>query len=189
MKTCPTRSWPPWLVAVLGLVLPVACRAAPPRDEVERRAAELLARMTIEEKVGQLQQLDGDPNTGAARDEHRTLARQGRLGALLNVRGAHNVNEIQQIAVEQSRLKIPLLLGFDVLNGYRTVFPIPLAEAASFDPATTTRAARVAAAEAAAAGVKWTFAPMVDITHDPRWGRIAEGAGEDPYLGAAMARG
>jgi beta-glucosidase len=169
-------------------VRPSAARPAPPGGDVERRIAELLARMTIEEKVGQLQQLDGDPNTGRPRDEHRDLVRRGLVGAFLNVRGARNVNEIQRIAVEQSRLKIPVLLGFDVIHGYRTVFPIPLGEASSWDPAAAERSARVAAAEASAAGVKWTFAPMVDIARDPRWGRIAEGAGEDPYLGSAMAR-
>ena len=92
------------------------------------------------------------------------------------------------MAVNQSRLKIPLLLGFDVIHGYRTIFPIPLGETSSWDPATVERPARVAAVEASAAGLKWTFAPMVDIARDPRWGRISEGAGEDPYLGSAMAR-
>jgi beta-glucosidase len=156
--------------------------------EAERRINDLLAKMTLQEKVGQLQQLDGDPNTGRVKDEHGDLIRRGLVGSFLNVRGARNVNEVQHMAVDQSRLKIPLLLGFDVIHGYRTIFPIPLGEASSWDPAAVERAARVAAVEASAAGLKWTFAPMVDIAHDPRWGRISEGSGEDPYLGSAMAR-
>ncbi len=143
--------------------------------------------MTVAEKLGQLQQLDGEAE-GAARPEHFDLARQGRLGSVLNVRGARRVNELQKAAVEGSRLNIPILFGFDVIHGYRTVFPIPLAEAASFDPAVAQRDAAVAADEASAAGVRWTFAPMVDIARDARWGRIAEGSGEDPYLGSALAR-
>jgi len=155
--------------------------------DVERTIDGLLARMTLEEKLGQLQQLDGEAQ-GSYRPEHLALARQGRLGSTLNVRGAVHVNELQRAAFEESRLRIPLIFGFDVIHGYRTVFPIPLGEAASWDPAAVERAASIAAAEARAAGVQWTFAPMVDIARDPRWGRIAEGAGEDPYLGSAMAR-
>lgn len=143
--------------------------------------------MTLEEKLGQLQQLDGEAN-GNYRPEHIDLVRRGLLGSTLNVRGARRTNELQRIAVEQSRLKIPLIFGFDVIHGYRTIFPVPLAEAASWDPQAAGRAAAVAAAETAAAGVRWTFAPMVDIARDPRWGRIVEGSGEDPYLGAEMAR-
>ena len=109
------------------------------------------------------------------RDEHLNLARKGSLGSTLNVRGARTVNELQRIAVEQSRLHIPLLFAFDVIHGYRTVFPIPIGEASSWDPDAVERAAAIAAAEARAAGVHWTFAPMVDIARDPRWGRIAEG--------------
>jgi beta-glucosidase len=143
--------------------------------------------MTLEEKLGQLQQLDGEAN-GNFRPEHLQLARQGLLGSTLNVRGAQRTNELQRTAVTESRLKIPLIFGFDVIHGYRTIFPIPLGEAASWDPAAVERAAGIAAAEARAAGVHWTFAPMVDIARDPRWGRIAEGSGEDPYLGSLMAR-
>jgi beta-glucosidase len=143
--------------------------------------------MTLAEKLGQLQMLDGEAN-GNFRPEHREMIRKGLLGSTLNVRGVARTNELQRIAVEESRLKIPALFAFDVIHGYRTVFPIPLGEAASFDPAAAERAAQIAAAEAAAAGVRWTFAPMVDIARDARWGRIAEGAGEDPYLGAAFAR-
>jgi beta-glucosidase len=165
---------------------PARARAAQ-GDEVERRVEALLARMTLEEKLGQLQQLGGD-NAGHANPDIYEIARAGRLGSTLGVRGARNTNDLQRAAVEGSRLKIPLIFGFDVIHGYRTIFPIPLGEAASFDPATAERSAYVAATEARAAGVHWTFAPMVDVARDARWGRIAEGAGEDPYLGSAMAR-
>jgi beta-glucosidase len=157
------------------------------QDNVERRIDALLARMTLEEKFGQLQQLDGDAD-GHYKAEQPELARKGLLGSTLNVRGARISNELQRITVEESRLKIPLLFGFDVIHGYRTIFPIPLGEAASWDPSAVERAAHVAATEARSAGVHWTFAPMVDIARDARWGRIAEGAGEDTYLGSAMAR-
>jgi beta-glucosidase len=182
-------------IAILTLAALVAGpaypQAAAPRraaaDPVEARVARLLRQMTLEEKIGQLQQLDGDVD-GRFRPEHLELARQGRLGSTLNVRGAANVNELQKAAVEGSRLGIPLLFGYDTIHGYRTIFPIPLGEAASFDAALAEETARVAAAESAAVGLKWTFAPMVDIARDPRWGRIAEGAGEDPYLGSVLAR-
>ncbi len=143
--------------------------------------------MTLEEKLGQLQILDGHAD-GRYRDEHVELVRKGLLGSTLNVRGARRSNELQRIAVEESRLKIPLIFGFDVIHGYRTIFPIPLGETASWEPASVERAAAVAAAESRASGVHWTFAPMVDVARDARWGRIAEGAGEDPYLGSVMAR-
>ncbi len=143
--------------------------------------------MTLAEKLGQLQQLDGEGN-GNFRPEHRELARKGLLGSTLNVRGAPRTNELQRIAVEGSRLKIPLLFGFDVIHGYRTIFPVPLGEASSWDPTVAEKSASIAAAEARAAGVHWTFAPMVDIARDARWGRIVEGSGEDPYLGSIMAR-
>ena len=153
----------------------------------EQRVETLLATMTLVEKLGQLQQLDGF-SEGGFRKEHLELARQGRLGSTLNVRGARVVNELQRAAVEGSRLGIPILFAFDVIHGYRTIFPVPLAEASAWDPDLAERTAAVAAAEAAAAGLKWTFAPMVDIARDPRWGRIVEGAGEDPFLGSAYAR-
>jgi beta-glucosidase len=157
------------------------------QSDIESKINQLLARMTLEEKIGQLQQLDGEAN-GNYRPEHLELARRGLLGSTLNVRGAARSNELQRAAVEQSRLKIPLIFGFDVIHGYRTIFPIPLGEASSWDPAAVERAAAVAAREARAAGVHWTFAPMLDIARDARWGRISEGAGEDPYLGAQMGR-
>lgn len=163
-----------------------AAQAGPGAD-LERRINALVARMTVEEKLGQLQQLDGHAD-GRFREEHVELARKGLLGSTLNVRGVRNTNELQRAALEGSRLKIPLIFGFDVIHGYRTIFPVPLAEASSWDPAAAERSAAVAARESRAAGVHWTFAPMVDVARDARWGRIVEGAGEDPYLGAAMAR-
>jgi beta-glucosidase len=183
---------------VVFSTLPASARAqrrrdAPPapqrarEDDTERKVNALLARMTLEEKLGQLQQLGGDVG-GHANPDLYDLARRGLLGSTLGVRGARNTNDLQRAAVEGSRLHIPLIFGFDVIHGYRTIFPIPLGEAASFDPSAAERAAAVAAAEARASGVHWTFAPMVDIARDARWGRIAEGAGEDPYLGMALAR-
>src|SRR5213082_3022681 len=171
-------------------VLPAAlilCAVRPlsaQRPAAEPQIDSLLARMTLEEKLGQLNQVsvDGQPNA-----EQLDLARKGLVGSFLNLAGADATHAAQHVAVTESRLHIPLILGLDVIHGYRTIFPIPLAEAASWDSEAVEAAAHVAAREAAAAGVNWTFAPMVDIARDPRWGRIAEGAGEDPYLGSAMA--
>ncbi|HKO95597.1 MAG TPA: beta-glucosidase BglX [Pyrinomonadaceae bacterium] len=173
------------LAAILSILLvPVG---SAPADTVEQRINSLLARMTLAEKLGQLQQLDGEAN-GNFRPEHLELVRKGLLGSTLNVRGVARTNQLQRVAMNESRLKIPLLFGFDVIHGYRTVFPIPLGEAATWDPATVERSAAIAAKESRASGVHWTFAPMVDIARDPRWGRIAEGSGEDPFLGSVMAR-
>ena len=176
----------PFFIVLLSLLLHVATPAQQQSD-IEKRIDALLAQMTLEEKLGQLQQLDGHAD-GKARPEHLEMVRKGLLGSTLNVRGAQQTNEFQKVAVEQSRLKIPLIFGFDVIHGYRTIFPVPLGEAASWDPAAVERAASIAALETRASGVHWTFAPMVDIARDPRWGRIVEGSGEDPFLGAAMAR-
>src|SRR6478672_4310793 len=151
---------------------------------LERKISALIAKMTLAEKLGQLQQLPGEGPVATA--EELEMARKGLLGSTLGVRGAKNTNDLQRAALE-SRLKIPILFGFDVIHGYRTIFPIPLAEAASWDPATAERAAAIAAAEARSVGLHWTFAPMVDIARDPRWGRIMEGSGEDPYLGSIFA--
>jgi beta-glucosidase len=155
--------------------------------DIERKINALLAKMTLAEKLGQLQQLDGDFPTGAGRPEHFEMVRKGILGSTLNVRGAKNVNELQRAALA-SRLKIPHLFAFDVIHGYRTIFPVPLGEAASFDPQAAELSASIAAKESRAAGVAWTFAPMVDIARDPRWGRIVEGAGEDTFLGIQFAK-
>lgn len=174
------------LLTVLGVFFLPTSQSQRPRD-VEERVNALLAQMTLEEKLGQLQQLDGEAN-GNFRPEHLDLIRKGLLGSTLNVRGAQRTNQLQRIAMTESRLKIPVLFGFDVIHGYRTIFPIPLAEAGSFDPSLAEHSAAVAAQEANNVGLRWTFAPMVDIARDPRWGRITEGAGEDPFLGAAFAR-
>jgi beta-glucosidase len=148
---------------------------------IEKRIDILLQQMTLEEKVGQLEQHDN------MNDQTAEQIKEGKIGALFNVLGADKTNALQHVAMEQSRLKIPILFGFDVIHGYRTIFPVPLASAGSFDPAMIEQSERVAAKEASAAGVKWVFAPMVDIARDPRWGRIVEGAGEDPYLGSMVA--
>ncbi len=159
----------------------------------EKKIDALLAQMTLEEKVGQLNQYSSPfdvtgppPSAGAQRVAYEQI-RGGLVGSMLNVTGADATRKAQQLAVENSRLKIPLIFGYDVIHGYKTVFPVPLGEAASWDPAAVERSARVAATEAAAAGIHWTFAPMVDIARDARWGRIMEGSGEDPFLGAQMA--
>jgi len=149
-----------------------------------RKIDSLLARMTLEEKLGQLNLLSFDDRSSPAQLD---LVRRGLVGGFLNLTGATATRDAQHVAVTESRLRIPLLLGYDVIHGYRTTFPIPLAEASTWDPAAAQAAAHVAAVEGAAAGVNWTFAPMVDIARDPRWGRIAEGSGEDPYLGSVMA--
>jgi beta-glucosidase len=176
------------IIALLLLTMPAPCAVESAQGtDIEKRITALVARMTIEEKLGQLQQLDGEAN-GNFRPEHLEMIRKGLLGSTLNVRGAARTNELQRVAMTESRLKIPLLFAFDVIHGYRTIFPVPLAEASSWDTQAAERSARIAAAEAAASGVRWTFAPMVDIARDARWGRIVEGSGEDPYLGAAMAR-
>ena len=177
------------LLLILSLFMPVARtlgQTASREAEVSKRAAALLAKMTLEEKIGQLNQIFYF--TQLMRPEMMEPAiREGKVGSLLFVTDPAIINRFQRVAVEQSRLKIPLLFGFDVIHGFRTVFPVPLAMASSWDPALVERAQTVAAREAHAAGVRWTFAPMVDIARDPRWGRIVEGAGEDPYLGAKMS--
>ena len=159
----------------------------------EKKIDALLARMTLDEKIGQLNQYSsGFDFTGPAPAGGKDLdlyeqVKRGQVGSLLNVIGAKATRKAQQVAVENSRLHIPLLFGLDVVHGYRTMFPVPLGESASWDLAAIEASARIAATEAAAAGVNWTFAPMVDICRDARWGRIMEGAGEDPYLGGLIA--
>src|SRR5436309_2149471 len=179
----------PALMAAVAMFLCATAHAQQPTSSrppspVDRLVDSLLARMTLEEKVGQLNLPSVDTRPSAAQME---MVRKGQVGGFLNVTGAAAARDAQRVAVTESRLHIPLLLGYDVIHGYRTIFPIPLAVAATWNPAAAESAAHVAAREAAAAGVNWTFAPMVDIARDPRWGRISEGAGEDPYLGSAMA--
>jgi beta-glucosidase len=173
----------PILVVVL---LSLAPRAhAQSKDPTES----LLARMTLEEKLGQLAQWSGGGiSTGptAAASSEQDI-RAGKVGSFLGIFGAETTRRLQTLAVEHSRLRIPLMFSFDVIHGMRTVYPVPLAEAASWNPDMARETARAAALEAAAHGIHWTYAPMVDITRDPRWGRVVEGAGEDPYLGAAFA--
>lgn len=156
---------------------------------IDQRVEELLKKMTLEEKIGQLNQYTNDANpTGplVVNPNKQNEIKSGLLGSMLNVNGAERTRKYQELAM-QSRLKIPLLFGLDVIHGYKTTFPIPLAEAASWDLQAIELGARIAAVEAAASGIHWTFAPMVDIGRDPRWGRVMEGAGEDTYLGSKIA--
>lgn len=149
----------------------------------------LLATLSLDDKLGQLTQVSGQgtPTGPAVRTGGEDEIRRGRVGSFLGVFGAAYTRQLQKVAVDESPHHIPLLFSFDVIHGFRTIFPVPLAEASSWDPALVSKAARVAADEATSAGIHWTFAPMVDIARDPRWGRIVEGAGEDPYLGAVLA--
>jgi len=156
----------------------------PPDDQaVHQRVDSLLKKMTLDEKIGQLSQLFDFARSKNIDDAVST----GRVGSLLFVTDPAEVNRLQHLAVDQTRLHIPLIFGFDVIHGFRTIFPVPIALAASWDPAAVTQAQTIAAKEARSVGIDWAFAPMLDIARDPRWGRIVEGAGEDPYLGSAMA--
>ena len=150
---------------------------------------ELMSKMTVQEKIGQLNLLpSGDIQTGVSENSSISDAiRQGRLGAILNLKGVDNIRKVQKMAVEESRLGIPIIFGMDVIHGYETIFPIPLALACSWDIPAIEQSARIAAKEATADGLCWTYSPMVDISIDPRWGRVAEGAGEDPFLGSRIA--
>lgn len=185
---------------LLLLALLVACQNADSSDQnsdldsnIERRVDSLLLLMTLEEKVGQMNQysatwdLTGPAPTGGDAEMKYTHIKNGWVGSMLNVVGSNATRKAQELAVKESRLGIPLLFGYDVIHGYKTMFPLPLAEAASWDLEAIEKSARIAAVEAASAGVHWTFAPMVDISRDARWGRVMEGAGEDPYLGALIA--
>lgn len=184
-KKCLQKS----LFFVLALVIgPLAlsqtpATAPPDNPAVRERANLLLKQMTLEEKIGQLSQLF-DFGKEKAIDE---AVSKGQLGSLLFVTDPAEINRLQHLAVEQTRLHIPLIFGFDVIHGFRTIFPVPIAMAASWDPSSATRAQTIAAKEARSVGINWAFAPMLDIARDPRWGRIVEGAGEDPYLGSVMA--
>jgi len=158
--------------------------------DIEKKIDQLLSKMTLEEKVGQMVQFSGNSAiTGPLKAVPRQLEdiKSGMVGSMLNVVGAENTRELQKLAVENSRMKIPMLFGLDVIHGYKTIFPIPLAEAASWDLEAIENSARIAAIEATSAGINWTFAPMVDIARDARWGRVMEGAGEDPYYGSLVA--
>ena len=170
---------------IFGVLMAVGC-AAPSGDEIDQRVEELLSQMTLEEKIGQMNQVSGGY-------QFSDMIREGGVGSILNIVDPVEINAVQRIAVEESRLGIPILVSRDVIHGFRTIFPIPLGMAATFDPAIVEQGARVAAIEATASGVRWTFSPMLDIARDSRWGRVAEGSGEDPYLdvqmGVAMVKG
>jgi beta-glucosidase len=173
------------LLATAGMA---AAQTAPlTSEEAHRRAEALLKQMTVEEKIGQMNQAAGIQIPGLSSEKPDEAIAKGQVGSVLWLFDVKELNRLQHLAVEKSRLHIPLIIGFDVIHGYRTVFPVPLAMASSWDPAVEQAAQHVAAQDARAAGIQWTFTPMVDIARDARWGRIVEGAGEDPYLGAAMA--
>ena len=179
------------LSAVAGILLlllgAVACdHPAKQKDKIENKIDQLLAKMTLDDKIGQMTQID--PGFAGSEEQLKKSVRDGRYGSILNLFGVEKVNEIQKIAVEESRLGIPLLIGRDVIHGYRTIFPIPLGMAASWDAEAIRKAFRISAIECSSQGIKWTFAPMIDITWDPRWGRIAEGCGEDPFLASALSK-
>lgn len=194
---CATSPLPPPVEGAATVAAPTAVPITPvepnwaKRDpEMDRFVADLIARMTLEEKIGQLTLLTSDwESTGPTmREGYRQDIAAGRVGAIFNAYTAQYTRELQRMAVEGTRLRIPLLFGYDVIHGHRTIFPISLGEAASWDMAAVETSARVSATEAAAEGLHWTFSPMVDISRDARWGRISEGAGEDVFLGSAIAK-
>jgi len=175
-----------FLLVLLFISLNGFCQS----KSIPQKVDSVLKMMTLEEKVGQMNQYNGDwEATGPITPDgdKQNQIRKGQLGSMLNIVGVEHTRQLQEMAM-QSRLKIPLLFGQDVIHGLKTCFPIPLAEAASWDIDAIRQSARIAATEAAASGVHWTFAPMVDIARDPRWGRVMEGAGEDPYLGSLIAK-
>lgn len=157
---------------------------------LNKKVDALLAKMTLEEKVGQLVQFSSGAPTGpgTGREGYDAMIAAGQVGSLLNVSDPKKANAFQHIAMDKSRLHIPLMYGLDVIHGYKTIFPVPLGLASSFDPVLIQATARMAAQEASVDGIRWVFSPMVDIARDARWGRIVEGSGEDPFLGSAMAR-
>ena len=176
------------LILALMIALLPACSQQRPStvgsdDAIEKRIDQLLARMTLSEKIGQMNQV----SVGGDISHYAEALRKGQIGSILNEVDPVKLNEYQRICVEESRLGIPLLVGRDVIHGFHTIFPIPLGLAATFDPALVEEGARIASLEATAQGVRWTFSPMLDIARDPRWGRMAEGSGEDPWLDARMA--
>ena len=177
-------------ILVLSACIAAVNKAFAQKQDINQKVEALLAKMTLEEKIGQLNQYNGDwEATGpVTKDVGNKLdeIKQGRVGAVLNIMGTEHCRTFQDAAMK-SRLKIPLLFGQDVIHGYRITFPIPLAEASSWDMGAIEKAERIAGTEASASGINWTFAPMVDIARDPRWGRVMEGAGEDPYLGSLIA--
>ncbi len=186
-----TRPAPPGAAAAAGNGSGVARATAPsPADDAREAFIDsIISLMTLDEKVGQLTQWHGGwGETGPQVDQGgKEQIREGKVGSFLGMYGAATTRQLQEIALHETRLGIPILFAHDVIHGFRTIFPVPLASAASWDPTLVEQAARVAAVEATAYGIQWTFAPMVDIARDPRWGRVVEGSGEDPYLGSVMA--
>jgi len=169
----------------------IACEDNKGTDtEMDTFVDHLMSQMTLDEKIGQLNlPVSGDITTGQAQSSDLAgKIREGKVGGLFNIKGVQKIKEVQRIAIEESRLKIPLLFGMDVIHGYETAFPIPLGMAATWDMHRVEQSARIAATEASADGICWTFSPMVDISRDPRWGRMSEGSGEDPYLGGEIAK-
>ena len=180
-----------FVLIVLTIIFGLYVINAKPKT-IDEKVEALLQKMTLEEKIGQMNQYNGfwdvtgpAPKNGDAALKYEHL-KKGWVGAVLNVKGVKDVRKLQELVVNETRLGIPLLFGFDVIHGYKTIFPIPLAEAASWDLGAIEKSARISATEAAANGINWTFAPMLDVTRDARWGRVMEGAGEDPYLGAKI---
>lgn len=178
------------LLILLALLLPLGLQAQKPPQDMDRFLDNLLKRMTLEEKIGQLNlPVTGEITTGQAKSSDiATKIKRGEVGGLFNLKGVDKIRDVQHLAVENSRLGIPLLFGMDVIHGYETIFPIPLGLSCTWDIPTIEESARIAAVEASADGISWTFSPMVDISRDPRWGRVSEGSGEDPFLGALIAR-
>jgi len=169
-----------------SLLFASSCKKPEPKkNDIESRVNNLLSEMTLDEKIGQMSQID--PGYMSA-DQINKAVSDGNYGSFLNVFGVAKINALQKVAMEESRLKIPLIIGRDVIHGYRTIFPIPLGMAATWNPEVVKKAFRISSTEASSQGIKWTFAPMIDITWDPRWGRIAEGCGEDPYLASSFAK-
>ncbi|HEY6954017.1 MAG TPA: glycoside hydrolase family 3 N-terminal domain-containing protein, partial [Flavisolibacter sp.] len=183
------------IIIVAVLVLSMAANAQQNSAKMNTFIKTLMSKMTLDEKLGQLNLPgSGDIVTGQAKSSDiGKKIRDGKVGGLFNIKSVAKIREVQRVAVEESRLKIPLIFGMDVIHGYETVFPIPLGLSCSWDMNLIQRSAQIAANEASADGICWTFSPMVDISRDPRWGRIAEGSGEDPFLGyhiaQAMVRG
>ena len=177
------------LLILLALLLPLGLQAQKPPQDMDRFLDNLLKRMTLEEKIGQLNlPVTGEITTGQAKSSDiATKIKRGEVGGLFNLKGVDKIRDVQRLAVENSRLGIPLLFGMDVIHGYETIFPIPLGLSCTWDIPAIEESARIAV-EASADGISWTFSPMVDISRDPRWGRVSEGSGEDPFLGALIAR-
>ncbi len=179
-----------FLLILLALLLPMGLQAQKPPQDMDRFLDNLLKRMTLEEKIGQLNlPVTGEITTGQAKSSDiAAKIKRGEVGGLFNLKGVDKIRDVQRLAVENSRLGIPLLFGMDVIHGYETIFPIPLGLSCTWDIPAIEESARIAAVEASADGISWTFSPMVDISRDPRWGRVSEGSGEDPFLGALIAR-